>query len=73
MWQPSFLDRIRETLRAQHVDVVREPLPRRWIDLIHYLNEREEAKANTTDRRLSRGWSARGRLRKGNSRLGRRH
>jgi len=63
MWQRSFLDRIRETLRVQHEDVVREPLPQRWVDLIHYLNEREQRRRNTTNRKLSQRWSARGRLR----------
>ena len=63
MWQRSFLDRIRETLRVQHEDVVREPLPQRWVDLIHYLNEREQRRRNTTNRKLSQRRSARCRLR----------
>jgi hypothetical protein len=28
-------------LRANYKTVAEEPLPQRWIDLIHHLNERE--------------------------------
>ena len=28
-------------LRGQDDDIAREPLPHRWVDLIHYLNEQE--------------------------------
>lgn len=53
MRQPSFLDQIWETLRVQNDNVDREPLPQRWIDLIHYLNERE-INEGETQRELSR-------------------
>jgi hypothetical protein len=39
--QLSFLDRISRTLRAHYDATANEPLPRRWIDLINYLNETE--------------------------------
>jgi hypothetical protein len=31
---------ISETLRADYDAVAKEPLPKRWIELIHYLDER---------------------------------
>jgi hypothetical protein len=33
--------RLSDMLRDQFDQVVREPLPRRWVDLINLLNERE--------------------------------
>jgi len=57
MRQPSILDRIWETFSVQHDNVDREPLPQRWIDLIHYLNA-QEIKEGETQRQLSRSGSA---------------
>jgi hypothetical protein len=42
----SILQRIGNILHAQYEhaqyeDVGQEPLPERWVDLIHYLNEKE--------------------------------
>jgi hypothetical protein len=37
----SFLGLISKALRANYDEVAKEPLPQRWVDLIHYLNERE--------------------------------
>ena len=45
MAQLSFLDRITKTLRAHFDATASEPLPRRWIDLITYLNEVDAAQA----------------------------
>ena len=42
----SFLSSITKALRANFDDVANEPLPQRWIDLIHHLNERERIDAN---------------------------
>ena len=42
---PSFLRKIRQALRANFDAVALEPLPERWVDLIHHLNERERARA----------------------------
>lgn len=39
----SILERINATLREQYAEVASEPLPKRWIDLIIHLNERERA------------------------------
>ena len=33
---------IGKQLRGQEEDTARGPLPRRWIDLIHHLNEQEQ-------------------------------
>jgi anti-sigma factor NepR-like protein len=40
---PSFLQKIGQALRANFDAVALEPLPERWVDLIHHLNERERA------------------------------
>jgi hypothetical protein len=37
----SFLGLISQALRAEYDKVVKEPLPKRWVELIHRLNERE--------------------------------
>ena len=37
----SSLDLIAKRLRDDGVNVTREALPRRWVDLIHYLDEEE--------------------------------
>jgi hypothetical protein len=37
----SFLGLISKALRTSYDEVAREPLPQRWVDLIHCLNERE--------------------------------
>jgi hypothetical protein len=37
----SSLDLIAKRLRDDGRDVAREALPRRWVDLIHYLDEEE--------------------------------
>jgi hypothetical protein len=41
----SFLSSITKGLRANFDDVANEPLPQRWVDLIHHLNERERMDA----------------------------
>jgi hypothetical protein len=32
-------------LRGQDEDIARAPLPRRWVDLIHHLNEEERRRS----------------------------
>ena len=49
MAQLSFLDRITKTLRAHFDATASEPLPRRWIDLITYLNDVDAAQAKPTE------------------------
>jgi hypothetical protein len=43
MWQrqESLFHRIGKVLRAQTEDITHEPVPTRWVELIHYLDERE--------------------------------
>ena len=43
--QDSILQRIGKVLRAQNDDITDEPVPTRWVDLIHHLNERERIPA----------------------------
>lgn len=49
MWQqhtsPSVLRYVSGLLKAQHEAITKEPLPKRWIELIQYLNEKEERDA----------------------------
>jgi len=39
--QDSIFQRIGKALRGQGIEITQEPLPRRWVDLIHHLDERE--------------------------------
>jgi hypothetical protein len=42
MWQaPEFVRRIGKAMQARHDPFTSEPLPERWVDLIHYLDENE--------------------------------
>jgi hypothetical protein len=42
MWQvPEFVQRIGKTLQERGKDTTLEPLPERWVDLIHYLDQKE--------------------------------
>ena len=42
MWQAhEFLRRIGTVLRVKDEDLGRDPLPERWVELIHYLDEKE--------------------------------
>lgn len=42
MWQAQeFVRRVGKALRTKNDDFTREPLPERWVDLIHYLDEKE--------------------------------
>jgi hypothetical protein len=56
--QDTILRRLGKALRADVDDVVNEPLPTRWVDLIRYLDEQErkckdarEGEAAARDRR----------------------
>ena len=40
--QQALPDRIGRALRAQFDEILHEPLPNRWVDLINYLNEKEK-------------------------------
>ena len=41
----SFLNLVSKALRANFDHIANEPLPERWVDLIHHLNERERIDA----------------------------
>jgi hypothetical protein len=45
----SFLALISRALRAKYENVGKEPLPQRWVDLIHHLNERERAETHQSE------------------------
>ncbi|MEX2127118.1 MAG: hypothetical protein WD871_02595 [Xanthobacteraceae bacterium] len=49
----TIFERINKTLHAQYADIVAEPLPERWIDLIRYLNEKERKDSKLLNRKLS--------------------
>jgi hypothetical protein len=54
MWQAQeFIRRIGTTLRVRD-DPANEPLPERWIDLIHYLNEKERREERARQREAQR-------------------
>jgi hypothetical protein len=50
MKEQSITTRLRSALQHRFDLVLHEPLPKRWVDLIHELNERErkEARARQT-------------------------
>lgn len=46
MWlPPEFMRRIGTVLRVKDDDFAHEPLPDRWVDLIHHLDEKERREA----------------------------
>jgi hypothetical protein len=51
--QSSVFERLSTALHMQFDAIAKEPLPERWVDLINYLNEKEEAE------RRARHWSDR--------------
>jgi hypothetical protein len=53
MWQAhEFMRRIGTVLRIRDEEFAHEPLPKRWVDLIHYLDEKERReKARQRQRR----------------------
>ena len=42
--QSSVFEHLGKALYVQFDTVTKEPLPERWVDLINYLNEREQAR-----------------------------
>jgi hypothetical protein len=46
----STLGLIAKRLRCEREDATREPLPERWIELIHHLNEQERARERPASR-----------------------
>jgi len=41
----TILQRLGRTLRGHDEYITREPLPRRWVDLIHFLDEQERKRS----------------------------
>jgi hypothetical protein len=62
MWQAhEFMRRIGTVLRTTNDDLTHEPLPERWVDLIHYLDEKERReerlpRSATAAARVDRNW-----------------
>ena len=44
LFQETILERIGKTLRGHDADITHEPLPRRWVDLILFLDEQERTR-----------------------------
>jgi hypothetical protein len=42
----TFLNLVTKALRANFGHIANEPVPQRWVDLIHHLNERERMAAD---------------------------
>ena len=45
----SVLQRIGKALHLAHEDVLKEPLPQRWVDLILYLDEKEQERSKARE------------------------
>lgn len=45
----EFAHRTGKTLRLQNDDILKQPLPERWVELIHHLNEKERREAQASD------------------------
>jgi len=50
------VERLRSALQAQYDAILNEPLPERWIDLIHRLNEQECREREPSAGVGSTGW-----------------
>jgi hypothetical protein len=44
-FQETILERLGKTLRGDNEDVTHAPLPRRWVDWIHFLDEQERKRS----------------------------
>jgi len=40
----SLLERLGKMLHVHYDEILNEPLPQRWVDLINYLNAKEQAR-----------------------------
>ena len=45
LFQETILQRLGKALHAHWDEIAREPLPRRWIELIQHLNEQERKRS----------------------------
>jgi hypothetical protein len=48
------LRRLGKLLHDQDEDITHEPVPKRWVDLIHFLDEQERKRDEVGNVRLSR-------------------
>jgi hypothetical protein len=46
--EASLLDLIGKALRADFEDTKRQPLPKRWVDLIRHLDEQERRQSHSS-------------------------
>jgi hypothetical protein len=44
--EKSILRRLGKVLHVGTEDITHEPLPQRWVELIHYLDEQERKRSN---------------------------
>ena len=52
MWQAQELARsVGKVLRGKYDDATQEQLPERWVELIHYLNEKERREERARQRK----------------------
>jgi len=52
--EPSVTTRLRSALQQRLDVVLHEPLPKRWVNLIHELNERERKEAQARQTKVRR-------------------
>ena len=45
--RPQIVERLKSALHAQYDAILNEPLPERWVDLIHRLNEQERLQGDS--------------------------
>jgi hypothetical protein len=56
MWQAQeFARGVGKTLRSLHDEATLEPLPERWVELIHYLNNKERREERARQRKEQSG------------------
>lgn len=48
-FQETILQRLGKVLHVRMDDITHEPLPRRWVGLIHYLDEQERKRAKGSE------------------------
>ena len=48
---PPLFDQIVRPLRTQYDEIVQEPVPKRWVELINYLNEKDQKRREGLRRR----------------------
>ena len=53
----QIVERLKSALQAQYDAILNEPLPERWVDLIHRLNEQERQERGSPSRAVPTGRS----------------